>query len=386
MYDIYLVETLKTYITTPIATGVTDIQVTLNTVTIKNVNRINVKRGQLLELSGKKYTISKISYNDLYKYYTFEVIGNPLSGLQTGVTWKVYNYTATTNSVKLDVDANLSISTQYQITDYSELGSKKDTITQPIVLKGTKANNAAFGNLFYLTKHVDLQLANTLAFNYTPVRSVDCLIYENASLILKGNMICQKVTADEKGSIRYECIVTGKVLELVSLLGDSMLTDLDLKEFEHEYIPDNIKNSWKGYNPLSANSVGNSTYKLKDPITGTITSKAAAYGSGYLYPYIDYGEKFTGTGYDYYNFHKVQNFRPALYLKEYFNKIFSSIDFTYQVKGSPEFIDRFNRLFIPNAEEQNYSEQLGIQGHLTYSGSNVALAVPGLISETGHNP
>ena len=60
---------------------------------------------------------------------------------------------------------------------------------------------------------------------------------------------------------------------------------------------------------------------------------------------IDYG--FTGTTDT--NKFIANNFKPAVYVKEYLDRIFSQVSgFTYEIKGSDEFIEMFNHLIIPD--------------------------------------
>jgi hypothetical protein len=81
-------------------------------------------------------------------------------------------------------------------------------------------------------------------------------------------------------------------------------------------------------------------------------------GAGYYYPLIDYGKASTDK-HDY----KYTTFRPALFVKEYMDKIITGSNYTYDCS----FFDTnfFRRLIIPNNRnvlEKN--EQLSIQGNI----------------------
>lgn len=385
MYDIYLSDNIKTYSNTASFTGNHNIQVEQNRITIKSISRMSIKRGMVIACFGGNYEIEKITYNDTYGYYTLQVKGYPASGYFANTAWSIYNFTTTITSYKLDC-YNVDITTIYSLAEIEDITLRKDTVTQAIALRGTEANNTAFGAVFHLNKHVNLSLANKMALNYTALRPVDCTLFENGLLVIKGSLVIQEVEVKENGAIVYQCNITGKLTELVKELGDAMLTDLDFKEYEHVYNEASIVNSWGGYNPSSTHSIGNSTYKVKDPVTGTVATKATAYGSGYFYPYIDYGEKFAGDNYNTtYSYFKAQNFRPALYLKEYLNKIFESVGYTYELKAAPDQIERFNRAFIPDASEGLTSVQLGVKGHLALTTSHGLIGISP-IGNVGWNP
>ncbi|WP_322518618.1 hypothetical protein [Chitinophaga sancti] len=94
-------------------------------------------------------------------------------------------------------------------------------------------------------------------------------------------------------------------------------------------------------------------YERYNTTTNTFYSTYYGLGSGYVYPFIDYGEKYTNNelNVDYSNI-KLQNFRPAIWVKEYFDRIFKFAGYTYEIKGSADFINRFNSLLIPNSQEK----------------------------------
>jgi hypothetical protein len=113
-------------------------------------------------------------------------------------------------------------------------------------------------------------------------------------------------------NIEYEIALFGELGGFVSKLGGKKLNELDFSEYDHFYNGNNIKNSWNTIN-----------------------------GSGYYYPLIDYGY----SSLDKLNYY-YRTFRPALYVKEYMEKIISDAGYTYQ----SNFFNTnfFKRLIIPN--------------------------------------
>lgn len=246
------------------------------------------------------------------------------------------------NSIKLDTDA-LDMNTTFSVADVKDISLRKDNITKQVVFKGTKTNNEAFGSMFHLNRVTDSTLDNKFLFNYNPLRTVDVLVYEDGMLLLKGNIRVLK-TSITNGIINYYTLITGHFIEFKEILIQKKLSDLNFTDLRHRYKWNNIKDSWD-----------NQTERYNS-LTDTFSFTPFSKGSGYVYPYIDYGHifKHTDSNGNVNNIHGL-NFRPAVYLREYFKKIFNQPEldgFSYEIKGDNDFIDRFDSVIIPNSDEK----------------------------------
>jgi hypothetical protein len=113
----------------------------------------------------------------------------------------------------------------------------------------------------------------------------------------------------------YEVAVFGELGGLVTAMGNKKLEDLDFSAYDQQFNLTNITASWD-----------------------------AAPGSGIYYPLIDYGTYST----DKHNW-EYRTFRPALYVKEFIDKIFVASGYTY---NCPLFnTTRFKRLIIPHSQK-----------------------------------
>jgi hypothetical protein len=111
--------------------------------------------------------------------------------------------------------------------------------------------------------------------------------------------------------------VFGELGGFINQLGNQRLEDLDFSSYNHTYSVANISASWDNSG-----------------------------GSGYYYPLIDYGNVSTGTyGVAKKDF-QYTTFRPALYVKEYIEKIFAGTDYTLDCPFFDEPL--FKRLIIPH--------------------------------------
>ena len=120
----------------------------------------------------------------------------------------------------------------------------------------------------------------------------------------------------DNGSVEYECAVFGELGGFVSALGNNFIENLDFSAYDHAWTIANITNSWNSVN-----------------------------GSGYFYPLIDYGKVSSVNKKDW----DVQAYRPALFVKEYIDKIITGAGYTYE---APFFNTAlFRRLIIPNNQK-----------------------------------
>ncbi len=266
------------------------------------------------------------------------------------------------NTVELDTE-NIDIKLVFSIADIEDIAARKDKI-KAIQFKGTKTNNNAFGSMFDLGRTSDVTQPSNLFFNYNPIKSVLCLVYEDSELIFKGSLRVSQITVDKIGGIIYDTITTGSVIDFKNIVQDRTLTDLDFSDLRHRYSMTNIQNSW------------DTTTERYNTSTSAYTTSTFAFGSGYTYPQIDYGNVFINTGITQNSYVQrltanhvpVKNFKPAVYVTEYMNRIFSQSGLTgysYSISASDSFVNMFNHLVVPDAQEGNVQSFRG--GVITYS-------------------
>lgn len=237
--------------------------------------------------------------------------------------------------VELDTES-IDINSVFAISDIQDIGARKDN-TKTIQFKGTKTNNNAFGTFFDLGRTSDFDYDNAILFNYNPLRKVTALVYDDTNLIFRGSLRIQEINIDKNGVPIYNTVLTGSLIDLKAAIQDRTLSDLDFSDLRHSYSISSITESW------SSTTVG------YDVSTSAFTSTPFQYGKNYVYPNIDYGNFFQDA--TSINQLHMKNFKPAIYVREYFDRIFGQSNisgFTYEIKGSSEFIDMFNHLIIPD--------------------------------------
>jgi hypothetical protein len=130
--------------------------------------------------------------------------------------------------------------------------------------------------------------------------------------------------------LEYEGALFGELSGLMSQISNKKLEDLDFSTYDHAWTHTNISNSWDN-----------------------------TPGSGYFYPLIDYGlyreTDIVANQGDY----NVGTLRPALYVKEYIDKMFQAAGYTYN--SSFFNTSYFKSLIIPhNAKELTNNDPIAL--------------------------
>jgi hypothetical protein len=212
---------------------------------------------------------------------------------------------------ELDLTQGLSNQLTYAIDDLQNLDSKSTAFSKTIILPGTTRNNALLGNVFEFTNaNFTNDSAANVNYNFNASRSAVCRIEVDGLQIIKGVFRLLEIIRDGR-NIEYECAVFGELGGFVAALGNSRLEDLDFSAYNHNYTYANITGSW------------------------TFTA-----GQGYVYPLIDYGNYSTAKK----NW-QYKTFRPALFVREYINKIITNAGYTWE----STFFDTafFKRIIVP---------------------------------------
>ncbi len=175
--------------------------------------------------------------------------------------------------------------------------------SKSIDIPSTAETNKLFENLF------DVKIALQ---TFNPNLKTDYELKVDGVTILRG--FCQlKEIKIVDGLIHYILNASGIIGDLFRSIGDAYLDELDFSTYDHTWNETNIVASW-----------------------------SPTLGEGYVYPMIDYGGKMTRIWYN-------EEFKPALFAKQYIDKIFTAAGYTYE----STFFDstRFKSLIIPQTSD-----------------------------------
>jgi len=221
-----------------------------------------------------------------------------------------------TNQISLDLTSNtIDIALQYSVDDVRKIESKNSNYSKNIKLPGTKKNNDAFGNLFDVNSTFDVYDVN---------KKIDARIVENGSLLLGGYLQLISVTKNNSdglqgGSISYNVIVFDNSVDFFQTVGDKLLRNLDLADYNHTYEKSTIQNAWY-----------------------THTSEDI-----YQYPLLDKSSE---------TIYLLKDFKPCFYHKGLLNKIATEAGYT--LSGS--FMDNTtyeNELILWDGDEPKITDE-----------------------------
>jgi len=221
---------------------------------------------------------------------------------------------------RLDLSKDLSSEFTYAIDDIQDFAARNTNFSKTIILPGNAINNKLFGHIFeFSSSNFYDPSADNVGYNFNASKSASCVIYVDKIQVFKGIIRLLEITID-RGSIEYECVVFGELGGFVTALNNHKLEDLDFSAYNHQWNETNITASW-------------------EQASGTTAS-----GMGYYYPLIDYGQVHTNKKHWSY-----KAFRPALFVREYLDKIITGTGYTYE---APFFdTNLFKRLVIPNNQK-----------------------------------
>ena len=247
---------------------------------------------------------------------------------------------------RLDLTKDLSTEFTYNIDDVKDFSSRNTNFSKTIVLPGNAVNNQVFGHIFEFgsSNDYDPALIN-VGYNFNPSKAANCVVFVDKVQIFKGILRMLEIILDN-GTIEYECAVFGELGGFIAALGNEKLESLDFSQYDHTWNMTNITGSWN-----------------------------TVQGSGYYYPLMDYGLVSSANKHDW----NVQAFRPALYVKEYMDKIINGSGYTYEASFFNSAV--FRRLIIP----QNGKILIKNTTKLVQADRNVAYTVMNLQNTSTEN-
>lgn len=193
----------------------------------------------------------------------------------------------------------------YAASDIRDLTQKNGSTSKALKFAGTKNNAETLGYLFNIN-------TETLTFDIN--KSEPCALIQGTVPIM-DNAVVQLLKVNKKQLnnnteeyITYEGVVKDQTSDFFTVLGNKELTDIKVADLDHTFNSSNIVSSF-----------GNT----------------AANGYKYLMP-LTQGNVFN-----------INDFRPAIYAKTYFDRIFAAAGFSYQWAELTDTNTRFDKWIIP---------------------------------------
>ena len=201
------------------------------------------------------------------------------------------------DGVTIPVDEGISTVLTFSIKDIQEPDKVKSSFSKTIKLPGSKAINEKLNFIF--------EVNSDSTFN--PNLKLDAVYYQNEIAVFSGFIQLKDIIKKDYNQVEYSVVLFGETANIFRELGNKFLNDVGMlwNELDHNYTQAIQENSW------------DTSYILNGAVT------PFAYGSGYTYPMINYGND---TDISVYN---INEMFPAIYAKEYVDRMFADSGYTY---------------------------------------------------------
>jgi hypothetical protein len=203
----------------------------------------------------------------------------------------------------LDVKEGTAFPLNFQVGDIRDVSKRQGNYSKTITLTGSKNNNNLLNH--YYDVNIIEGTFNINALTTGSVIQDGIPIMEDVSVQLTSVKKAQMTDGYEE-HVEYEVLIKDSKADFFTAIANKELTDIDFSDFNHTYDAFNVKNRF-------ANTVVD--------------------GFKYFLP--------ANTAYIY----NTQEFKPAIFAKVYFDRIFADAGFTYDWPTIA--YDRFDKLFIP---------------------------------------
>ena len=218
-----------------------------------------------------------------------------------------------TESGFIDLYDGFDYSFNYNISDVRDVNSRKANYSKTIKIPSTRNNNRIFEFAFDV---------NVQSVNFDSTKKLPCEVMHEGQIVFTGDIQLTSVNiVDQKKE--YEILIFSKIRSFIDSINDITLDQLDFSKYNHSLNLENVENST------------NNTVKVYGNDSST-----SGKSIGYIYPYIDYGYERSSQG-----LMKVQHLRPAIYIKEYFDKLMelSGLSYTSYFLNT----DYFKKIILP---------------------------------------
>jgi len=219
----------------------------------------------------------------------------------------------TIEGIDIPIDKGISTVLTFSIKDIQQPDKVKSSFSKTIKLPGSKAINDKLNFIF--------EVNSDSTFN--PNLKLDAVYYQNDIAVFSGFIQLKDIHKKDYNQVEYSVVLFGETANIFRELGNKFLNDsgMNWQELDHDYTRVIQENSW------------DTSYILNGVVT------PFALGEGYVYPMINYGND---TDINVYN---VNEMFPAVYAKEYIDRMFADAEYTY----SSNFFNGslFRHLIIP---------------------------------------
>jgi len=221
----------------------------------------------------------------------------------------------------LDVSAAVPVPMTYSVADIRDISKRTGAFSKAIKLPNTKNNSRLLNHYFD---------CNVQAGTFNINKLQQCILLQN-NIPITQNAYVQLVNVKktqnvqtEDDDVEYEVLIKDNVGDFFTRLGGTLLEEVELGSFTHNYTTTNIKASF--------DNTWVDGYKYILPWIATPASGLPKY--------------------------VLSELKPAIYAKQYWDRIHANAGFTYDWSTQAALNVRFDKLLIPfNSEDKKIAEE-----------------------------
>jgi len=241
-----------------------------------------------------------------------------------------------------DTLGDIDVEFTFSVADISDIERRNTSFSKTLTLPSTARNQQLFGNIFDISVSNDIIAGANIGQNFNPANQAKAQIFLDNVKIFDGVLRMSKIS-NKSGDIVYEVNMFGRLRDILDALGDLTLADLDFDNYDHTYNQANIEASWARTEWVSG-------------------------AQNYVYPLVDYGYSANNINYP------LKNFKPAVFITEILERIFSEAGFVINATIFESFF--FRKLILLTAEKSITREVLNLLHQTTALLTQNVAAVP----------
>lgn len=140
---------------------------------------------------------------------------------------------------EIEITDDIDVPLTYNIADIADPSKRNSDFSRTVNIPGTKENNQFFNQIY------EIDSSGTYNMN----KKVSAMIINDGILQFSGFCKLDNINRLANGlnnysSVSYDITLFGNVGDLFFKIGDTLLSDLDLSEYDHTYSRTNQRNSW----------------------------------------------------------------------------------------------------------------------------------------------
>lgn len=235
------------------------------------------------------------------------------------------------NNIYIPLSKSINASITKSITDVENPDKRKATYSKSATIPNSPEAQEVFGDIFEI---------NLTDGSFNPTVKVDVKYLVDGEPILVGYCQLKKVIVTDYKEIEYSITMFGDIANIFRDMGNEEL--VDLYEFDYPYASpavDNTTDALKRWDHPHDRDVQADSWatQIWDNTAGAFIP--FEYGTGYVYPLIDYGYSTNAQDYDF------TQLGTCIYARTIMNAIFAKHGYTW----TSTFLDSdyFKRLIIP---------------------------------------